>query len=81
MKNCDPLPAIKTIGCLIGQADLLHREGKLLKAAEIHKRADVILKSALKTAPGNKKLIVMKCKHEQGWNKIINSMAHSIRKG
>ena len=77
MKNCEPPPSIKTIRCLIGQADMLRQMGRLIKAAKILKKADVLIKSALKNTPGNRKLLTMKNKHEKCWNKIIDTMARS----
>ena len=62
---------------MIGQADILRRKGKLLKAAKNLKKADTLINVALKNTPGNKILLTMKTKHEKCWNKIIDTMARS----
>ncbi|MBW6480021.1 MAG: hypothetical protein K0B37_11375 [Bacteroidales bacterium] len=77
MKNCDSPTTIRTIRCLIGQADMLRRKGRLLKAAKILKKADTLIKAALKCTPENKILLAMKTKQEKCWNKIIDTMARN----
>jgi hypothetical protein len=78
MKNCSFPTAFKTIRCLIGQADMLRRKGRLIRAAKILKRADGLIKSAIKTAPEDKILLSIKTKHEKCWNKVIDNMAKRI---
>ena len=77
MKNCEYPTATKNIRCLIGQADMLRRKGRLLKAAKILKKADALIIGALRSSPGNKILLAMKTKQEKCWNKIIDTMARS----
>ncbi|TVQ85011.1 MAG: hypothetical protein EA393_13970 [Bacteroidetes bacterium] len=77
MKNSEYPTAIKTIRCLIGQADILRQKGKLLKAAKILKKTDILIKAALKSTPENKILLTMKTKHEKCWNKTIDTIARS----
>ena len=77
MKNCEYSTATKNIRCLIGQADMLRRKGRLLKAAKILKKADALIIGALRSSPGNKILLAMKTKQEKCWNKIIDTMARN----
>ena len=77
MKNCEYPTTAKNIRCLIGQADMLRRKGRLLKAVKILKRADALLSGTLKSKPENKILLAMKTKQEKCWNKIIDTMARN----